>query len=126
MGMDRGAQCADRHPMARRQCRSHSQASAELAALAPDVILAHGGATVGPLLMATSAVPVVFVSVTDPVGAGFVDNLARPGGNATRFILFEYTLSGKWLELLKEIAPGVMRVAVLRDAPWVPALASSA
>jgi ABC-type uncharacterized transport system substrate-binding protein len=92
------------------------KASAELAALAPDVILAHGGATVGPLLMATSAVPVVFVSVTDPVGAGFVDNLARPGGNATGFILFEYTLSGKWLELLKEIAPGVMRVAVLRDA----------
>jgi putative ABC transport system substrate-binding protein len=92
------------------------KASAELAALAPDVVLAHGGATVGPLLMATSAVPVVFVSVTDPVGAGFVDNLARPGGNATGFILFEYTLSGKWLELLKEIAPGIMRVAVLRDA----------
>jgi ABC-type uncharacterized transport system substrate-binding protein len=90
--------------------------SAELAALAPDVILAHGGATVGPLLMATSAVPVVFVAVTDPVGAGFVDNLARPGGNATGFILFEYTLSGKWLELLKEIAPSVMRAAVLRDA----------
>jgi ABC-type uncharacterized transport system substrate-binding protein len=85
------------------------KASAELAALAPDVVLAHGGATVGPLLMATSAVPVVFVSVTDPVGAGFVDNLARPGGNATGFILFEYTLSGKWLELLKEIAPGIMR-----------------
>src|SRR5262249_7384480 len=83
--------------------------SAELAALAPDVILAHGGATVGPLLMATSAVRVVFVSVTDPVGAGFVDNLARPGGNATGFILFEYTLSGKWLELLKEIAPSVTR-----------------
>jgi putative tryptophan/tyrosine transport system substrate-binding protein len=92
------------------------KASAELAALAPDVVLAHGGATVGPLLMATSAVPVVFVSVTDPVGAGFVDNLARPGGNATGFILFEYTLSGKWLELLKEIAPGIMRVAVFRDA----------
>jgi len=90
--------------------------SAELAALAPDVILAHGGATVGPLLMATSAVPIVFVSVTDPVGAGFVDNLARPGGNATGFILFEYTLSGKWLELLKQIAPGVTRAAVLRDA----------
>jgi putative ABC transport system substrate-binding protein len=90
--------------------------SAELAALAPDVILAHGGATVGPLLMATSAVPIVFVSVTDPVGAGFVDNLARPGGNATGFLLFEYTLSGKWLELLKQIAPGLTRAAVLRDA----------
>jgi ABC-type uncharacterized transport system substrate-binding protein len=90
--------------------------SAELAALAPDIILAHGGATVGPLLTATSAVPIVFVSVTDPVGAGFVDNLARPGGNATGFILFEYTLSGKWLELLKQIAPGVTRAAVLRDA----------
>jgi len=90
--------------------------SAELAALAPDVVLAHGGATVGPLLTATSAVPIVFVSVTDPVGAGFVDNLARPGGNATGFILFEYTLSGKWLELHKQIAPGMTRAAVLRDA----------
>jgi putative ABC transport system substrate-binding protein len=90
--------------------------SAELAALAPDAILAHGGATVGPLLQATRTVPIVFVSVTDPVGAGFVDNLARPGGNATGFVLFEYTLSGKWLELLKQIAPGVTRAAVLRDA----------
>jgi putative tryptophan/tyrosine transport system substrate-binding protein len=90
--------------------------SAELAAFAPDVILAHGGATVGPLLMATSVVPIVFVSVTDPVGAGFVENLARPGGNATGFVLFEYSLSGKWLELLKQIAPGMTRAAVLRDA----------
>src|SRR5215207_5297248 len=92
------------------------KSSAELAALAPDVILAHGGATVGPLLLVTSVVPIVFVSVTDPVGAGFVENLARPGGNATGFVLFEYTLSGKWLELLKQIAPGVTRAAVLRDA----------
>jgi putative ABC transport system substrate-binding protein len=90
--------------------------AAELAALAPDVILAHGAGAVGALLQATRTVPIVFPIAGDPVGAGFVDNLARPGGNATGFILFEYTLSGKWLELLKEIAPGVMRVAVLRDA----------
>jgi putative tryptophan/tyrosine transport system substrate-binding protein len=89
--------------------------SGELAALAPDVILAHGGATVGPLLMVTSTLPIVFVSVTDPVGAGFVENLARPGSHATGFALFEYSLSGKWLELLKQIAPDVTRVAVLRD-----------
>ena len=90
--------------------------SAELAALAPDVILAHGSATVGSLLMVTSALPIVFVAVTDPVGAGFVENLAHPGGNATGFIMFEYSLSGKWLELLKQIAPGVTRVAVVRDS----------
>ena len=89
--------------------------AAELVADAPDVILAHGGTTVGPLLMVTSALPIIFVSVTDPVGAGFVENLARPGGNATGFTLLEFSLSGKWLELLKEIAPGASRVAVLRD-----------
>jgi putative ABC transport system substrate-binding protein len=89
--------------------------AAELAALAPDVILAFGSSTVGPLLQATRTVPIVFPGVIDPVGAGFVDSLARPGGNATGFLLFEYSLSGKWLELLKEIAPGVTRVAVLRD-----------
>jgi putative ABC transport system substrate-binding protein len=86
-----------------------------LAALAPDVILAHGASTVGPLLQVTRTVPVVFPIVGDPVGAGFVDSLARPGGNATGFMTFEYSLSGKWLELLKQIAPGVTRVAVLRD-----------
>jgi len=75
--------------------------AAELAALAPDVILATGSFGVGPLLQATRAVPIVFVAVPDPVGAGFVDSLARPGGNATGFLQFEYTLSGKWLELLK-------------------------
>ena len=90
--------------------------AAELAALAPDVILASGTSTVGPLLQATRSVPIVFPNVVDPVGAGFVDSLARPGGNATGFLLFEYSLSGKWLELLKEIAPGVTRAAVLRDA----------
>jgi ABC-type uncharacterized transport system substrate-binding protein len=89
--------------------------AAELAALAPDVILANGASTVGPLLQATRTVPIVFPLVTDPVGAGFVDSLARPGGNATGFMSFEYSLSGKWLELLKQIAPGVTRAAVLRD-----------
>ena len=89
--------------------------AAELAALAPDVILASGTSTVGPLLQATRTVPIVFPNVVDPVGAGFVESLARPGGNATGFMVFEYSLAGKWLELLKEIAPGVTRVAVLRD-----------
>jgi ABC-type uncharacterized transport system substrate-binding protein len=89
--------------------------AAELVALAPDVILASGTATMAPLLDATRTVPIVFAQVTDPVGAGFVDSLARPGGNATGFILFEYGISGKWLELLKQIAPGVTRAAVIRD-----------
>ena len=80
------------------EIRKHA---AELAALAPDVILAHGATTVGPLLQATRTVPVVFPVVVDPVGAGFVDSLARPGGNATGFMNYEYSLSGKWLELLK-------------------------
>ncbi|MGC2159958.1 MAG: ABC transporter substrate-binding protein [Pseudolabrys sp.] len=95
--------------------------AAELAALAPDVLVAGTGtATVAPLLQATRTVPIVFAVVIDPVGAGFVDSLARPGGNATGFTVFEYSMSGKWLELLKEIAPNVTRVAVLRD----PAIAS--
>jgi putative ABC transport system substrate-binding protein len=89
--------------------------AAELAALAPDVILAAGGAVTAPLLKATRTVPIVFVIVPDPVGAGFVDSLARPGGNATGFINFEYGIGAKWLELLKEISPRVTRVAVLRD-----------
>jgi putative tryptophan/tyrosine transport system substrate-binding protein len=88
---------------------------AELAALAPDVIVANGSAGVGPLLQVTRTVPIVFAIVPDPVGAGFVDSLARPGGNATGFMLFEYGIGGKWLELLKQIAPGVTRVGVLRD-----------
>jgi putative ABC transport system substrate-binding protein len=88
---------------------------AELVALAPDVILAPGSTTVGPLLQATRTVPIVFATLLDPVGAGFVDSLARPGGNATGFIAFEYGLSGKWLELLKQIAPSLTRVAILRD-----------
>jgi putative ABC transport system substrate-binding protein len=94
------------------EIRKHA---AELAALSPDVILAHGGSTVGPLLQATRAVPIVFTVVIDPVGAGFVNSLARPGGNATGFLAFEYSLSGKWLELLKQIMPRVTRAAVVRD-----------
>jgi putative ABC transport system substrate-binding protein len=90
--------------------------AAELAALAPDVILATGDSTVPPLLQATRTVPIVFPIVTDPVAAGYVDSLARPGGNATGFMIFEYSMSGKWLELLKEIAPTVTRAAVFRDS----------
>jgi len=91
--------------------------AAELVALVPDVILAGGGgAVVGPLLQVTRTVPIVFVNAVDPVGAGFVDSLAQPGGNVTGFTLFEYGISAKWLELLKEIAPRVTRVAVFRDA----------
>jgi putative tryptophan/tyrosine transport system substrate-binding protein len=89
--------------------------AAELAALAPDVILAHGSSTVGPLLQTTRTVPIVFPIIADPVGAGFVDSLARPGGNVTGFMEIEYSQSGKWLELLKEIVPGMTRAAVLRD-----------
>jgi putative ABC transport system substrate-binding protein len=89
--------------------------AAELVALAPDVILAVGGAT-GPMLQATRTLPIVFTIAGDPVGSGFVDSLSRPGGNATGFMLFEYSMSAKWLGLLKEIAPSVTRVAVLRDA----------
>jgi putative ABC transport system substrate-binding protein len=87
----------------------------ELAALAPDVILATGSSTVAPLQQATPSVAIVFVIVPDPVGAGFVDSLARPGGNATGFLMFEYGICGKWLELLKQIAPSVTRAAVIRD-----------
>ena len=87
----------------------------ELAALAPDVILAHGAATLAPLLQTTRTAPIVFVVVTDPVAAGHVDSLARPGGNATGFMNFESGFGAKWLELLKEIAPGVTRAAVPRD-----------
>src|SRR6516164_8208021 len=91
--------------------------AAELAALTPDVILSIGGVSqVGPLLQATRTVPIVFTYAADPVGGGLVDSLARPGGNATGFLAFEYSISGKWLELLKELAPSMTRVAVLRDS----------
>jgi ABC-type uncharacterized transport system substrate-binding protein len=92
--------------------RRHAE---ELAALAPDVMVAVGGATIGPLFQATRTIPIVFANVPDPVGSGFVESLSRPGGNATGFLQFEYSLSGKWPELLKQIAPSVTRAAVLRD-----------
>ena len=94
--------------------------AAELVALAPDVILTSGAAPLAPILQTTRTVPIVFVGVVDPVGAGFVDSLARPGGNATGFTLLEYSLGAKWLELLKQIAPGLKRAAVIRD----PAISS--
>jgi putative ABC transport system substrate-binding protein len=90
--------------------------AAELVALAPDVVFAAGGASVTPLLAATRIVPIVFANVPDPVGSAFVESLARPGGNATGFMQFEYSLSAKWAELLKQIAPGLTRMAVIRDA----------
>jgi putative ABC transport system substrate-binding protein len=95
------------------QTRGHA---AELVALAPDVILASSGSVVGPLRRLTRTIPIVFTETSDPVGAGFVESLASPGGNVTGFLTFEYGLSGKWLELLKQIASPVTRVAVLRDA----------
>ena len=114
-------QRADRYPLGAGDADDIRRYAAELVALAPDVIVAATGtATVAPLQQATRTVPIVFVIVIDPVGAGFVESLARPGGNATGFTAFEYGMSGKWLELLKEIAPGVTRAAVLRD----PAIAA--
>jgi putative tryptophan/tyrosine transport system substrate-binding protein len=94
--------------------------AADLAALAPDVIVATGNSTIAPLLQATRTVPVVFVTAADPVGAGYVDSLARPSGNATGFLAFDYSISAKWLELLKEITPGLTRVGVIRN-PEIPA-----
>ena len=90
--------------------------AAELAALSSDVILAEGSEAVGPLQAATRTIPIVFVLVPDPVGQGFVDSLARPGANVTGFTLYEFGMAGKWLQLLKEIAPRVTRAAVIRDS----------
>jgi ABC-type uncharacterized transport system substrate-binding protein len=98
----------------------------ELVALAPDVILAAGAITVVPLQQVSRTVPIVFGNVTDPVGAGIVANLARPGGNTTGFINFEYGLSAKWLELLKQIAPGTTRAAVLRDPTLIASMSQFA
>src|SRR6516162_6597889 len=92
----------------------------ELVALGPEVILAYSSDVMAPLLQVTRTVPIIFAGVADPVGAGYVDSLARPGGNITGFTVFDYSISGKWLQLLKEIAPGVTRVAVTRD----PSIAS--
>jgi ABC-type uncharacterized transport system substrate-binding protein len=100
--------------------------AAELAALASDVILAVTSAAVSPLLQVTRTIPIVFGFVADPVGAGYVESLARPGANATGFTGIEYSLAGKWLELIKDIAPSVKRVAVLRDSALPPAPPSSA
>src|SRR5262245_54690512 len=97
------------------QAADTRKAAAELVALAPDVILTIGSHSVGPLLQTTRTVPIVFVSVPDPVGGGFVDNLSRPGGNATGFSASDYAIGGKWLELLKEIAPSVKWAGVIRD-----------
>jgi putative ABC transport system substrate-binding protein len=93
--------------------------AAELVALAPDIILANGTSTLGPLLQQSKTIPIVFVQVTDPVGSGYVSSLARPGGNATGFAAREYGVSGKWLEVLKQIAPAVRRAGVIRN-PAVP------
>ncbi len=97
----------------------HRKNAAELVALAPDVILAHGSTIVGPLQRATHKVPIVFVSVADPIAGGFVESLARPGGNATGFTSTDYGMSGKWLELLRQMAPKVARVGVIRDPDQV-------
>ena len=100
--------------------------AAELVALAPDVILVNGPAALAQFLQATRSLPIVFTNVTDPVGAGFVVSVARPGGNATGFMLSEYSTSGKWLELLKEIAPRVTRAAIIRDPTLTAAVAQFA
>jgi len=95
---------------------------AELVALAPDVILTSGSVVVGPMVRATSGIPIVFLQVIDPVGSGLIESMAQPGGNVTGFTQFEYSLAGKWLELLKEIAPNLSRVAVIRDATRGPGI----
>jgi ABC-type uncharacterized transport system substrate-binding protein len=96
--------------------------AAELVRLTPDVLLATGGTSIGPLLEATQTIPIVFAQVPDPLGAGIVDSLSRPGGNATGFASFEYNIAGKWLELLKQIAPGATRIAILRDPNVAPGI----
>ena len=116
IGLDRRPQRADRYPLGRRRCRPHAQNAAELVALAPDVILASGSAPSEPLLQATRTVPIVFTAVADPVGAGFVKSLARPGGNTTGFTQFEFGMSGEMAGAAQGDRAGVTRVAVIRDA----------
>jgi putative tryptophan/tyrosine transport system substrate-binding protein len=94
----------------------------ELVTLGPDVLIATGGASIGPLFQATRSIPIVFANVPDPVGSGFVESLSRPGGNTTGFLQFEYSLAGKWPELLKQVAPSVTRAAVVRDLAILPGI----
>ena len=124
IGLDHRPQRADRHPLGHGQCRRNSQTRGGIGRARARRHPGPWRSTVGPLLQATRTVPIVFPIVGDPVGAGLVDSLARPGGNATGFMTFEYSMSGKWLELLKQIAPGVTRVAVLRDPAKAPEPAS--
>ena len=126
-GLDTRWQLANRVSLGRGNANLYRKYAPELVALAPDVLLATGGTGVGALQQVTSTIPIVFVGTTDPVNRGLIASMARPGGNTTGFIEFEYSLSGKWLELLKQIAPSVSRVAVVRDpvefsglAKWLP------
>ena len=126
VGSDRRAQRAHRHPLGRKQCRRHSSTRDRIGRARARRDPRQWRAATGPLLQATRTVPIVFAVVADPVGAGFVDSLSRPGGNATGFSLFEYGIGAKWLELLKQIEPRVTRVAVIRDPALPPEWASSA
>ena len=94
----------------------------ELARLNPDLLMATGGASLGPLVEATQTVPIVFAHVPDPLGAGFIDSLSRPGGNVTGFASFDYAIAGKWLELLKQIVPSATRISILRDPSYAPGI----
>jgi ABC-type uncharacterized transport system substrate-binding protein len=115
IGLERRPQRAYRHPLRRWRCQFYSQICGRTDRAYAGCYPGPGSTSLGPLLQATRTVPIVFTTILDPVGAGFVDSLARPGGNATGFVAFEYGLSGKWLELLKQIAPSLTRVGILRD-----------
>ena len=115
IGMDDWTQCADRHPLGRRPRQYHPKTRGGVGRARAEAIFAHDNAAVGALQQISRTVPIVFPVIGDPVAAGFIDSLARPGGNATGFMNFEFALSSKWLETIKQIAPGATRVAVLRD-----------